>query len=403
MKLKELKKRKDEYCTKLVLKQIDFIKKYFKIKPNKRVYYLFCWCGGREYFLCGNTVYIANFEPNETKDINISSIYTVDLSREIEVKTVIPDDTTPKIKEFYGAKIDYTKHIYTKEDFLNWYNSPCEVIQFSDITYAEAVKFLQNYKKTTFKTDRYLFYVKRDDDLTWTFFIYAKDLKTKSDLKIYFNDHYYYSEADFPENPRDVFIEDLSGKLSDFQKRECKKAFMDFCREECKELRTKNYYALEFLKQCIQPVEYDRGWAVARPYSLNQEFKNIWIDDVLVYDEKPYFLSTDGDRGMIDSTKIAAFDFFKPEYKSTGIYVSGSVKRNHWNVDFETLKRLTEFLKKPYDYTKTIMYQKRGIIYNEDKTNWQVLIDLYNDNTGYNYDQEIPLDLPVPDYTKLAK
>ena len=49
------------------------------------------------------------------------------------------------------------------------------------------------------------------------------------------------------------------------------------------------------------------------------------------------------------------------------------------------------------------MYQKRGIIYNEDKTNWQVLIELYNDNTGYNYEQEIPLDLPVPDYTKLAK
>ena len=112
---------------------------------------------------------------------------------------------------------------------------------------------------------------------------------------------------------------------------------------------------------------------------------------------------TDGDRGMIDSTKIAAFDFFKPEYKSTGIYVSGSEKRNHWNVDFETLKRLTEFLKKPYDYTKTILYQKRNIIDNEDKTNWQVLIELYNENTGYNYEQEIPLDLPVPDYTKLAK
>ena len=118
------------------------------------------------------------------------------------------------------------------------------------------------------------------------------------------------------------------------------------------------------------------------------------------YDKKPYFLLTDGDRGMIDSTKIAAFDFFKPEYKSTGIYVSGSVKRNHWNVDFETLKRLTEFLKKPYDCTKEIMYKNKIIFNNEGKTNWQVLIELYNYNTGYDY-EEIPLDLPVPDYTKL--
>ena len=42
---KEDLKYKDEYCTKYVLKEIDLIKKYFKIKPNKRVFAFYIWCG----------------------------------------------------------------------------------------------------------------------------------------------------------------------------------------------------------------------------------------------------------------------------------------------------------------------------------------------------------------------
>ena len=66
--------------------------------------------------------------------------------------------------------------------------------------------------------------------------------------------------------------------------------------------------------------------------------------------------------------------------------------------------KLSELKKYKDEYcTKEIMYQNKIIFNNDVKTNWQVLINLYNDNTRYNYEQEIQPDLPVPDYTKLAE
>jgi len=397
MNLEKLKKYKDEYCTKFVLKQIDFIKKYFNIPFDKRVFWLERWCG-RDYFLCGNRVFIVEFEYDKERNCSFSSLYIANIDEDIVLEAVIPSDGIPKFRIWRDIQIDETKYLYTKEEFLTWYNSPVQINTRVNVPHSKAIEFLQKYKKTTFKTDRYLFYVKRDNDLTFTFFIYAKDLKTDADLKIYTNIYYTNIYESYPQDLRDIFVEDFSGKLSKYQLRQCKKEFLAFCKETCEELKAPNYYAVEFVKQCVQPIEFDGGWFVTDVFSGDFEFENIWIDDFLLYDEKPYFLlcKTKPRRKIME---IAAIDFYKPEYKSTGIYNAGLMKRNHWNVDKETLERLVKFFKEPFDRTKC-NYK----YYDDSKiTNWQHMIEVYNDNTGSSFDKELPMDLPIPDYTKLAE
>ena len=84
-------------------------------------------------------------------------------------------------------------------------------------------------------------------------------------------------------------------------------------------------------------------------------------------------------------------------------------------MDKDTITRLVEFLKAPYDYKKEWGYKKKTKENNvevtenkqqqsrncEYKTNWQRIISEYNANF-YGRD-ELPLDLPMPDYTKLIK
>lgn len=396
--LKDLKKYKDEYCTKLLLSFADIVKHKCKIPSSKRMFIFNGW-NGREYFLCGDKVYIADFACKKNEKPILTSLYVVTLKNEevVNFETIIPDDTTPIFKEFYGTKIDKTKKLYTKEDFLVWYNSPCEINEFVDVSYKTAIEFLQNYSKTTFKTDRYLFYAKRDKDFSWCFFIYAKDLKTGADLKIYTLGGL---ESYFPDNPRKVFIEDLSGELSKYQLNKCKKDFMEFCNQDCIELGVKNFWALDFVKQCIQPVEKDHGWFICWVFEGEFEFDNVWVDDFLGYDKKPYFLVSDKKRKL---TKIAAIDFFEPKYKSIDIYKSGTFKRNHWDIDKETLEKLIEFLKAPYVYENAYFYKKHKEKGVEDDiiTNWQFLIQRYNDNTGEIHNESLPLDLPMPDYMNL--
>lgn len=394
MNLKKIKNCKDEYCTELMLKMTDLIKRKCKISLSKRVFIFDGW-NGREYFLCGNKVYIADCKLkilNDDKKISLESLYTVTIENEsvVNFETVIPDDTIQ----------DGTKQLYTEEDFTAWYNSPCETNEFVDISYSKAINFLQNYKKTTFKTDRYIFYIKRDNDLTWAFFIYAKDLKTGADLKIYTSG--YYTEEQFPNNSREVFIEDLSNKLSKYQLSQCKKEFINYCSEYCNKLGTKNFYALEFVKQCIQPVEQDHGWFVINVFSGGDfEFENIWIDDFLGYDKNPYFLISDKYKNI---TKIAALDFLSPNYKSTKPYKSGTFKRNHWDIDKQTIERLMSFLKEPFNHNKSDLYKHFGLTYKDEdiKTNWQFLIAIYNGNTGNGHNKILPLDIPIPDYTKIV-
>ena len=135
----------------------------------------------------------------------------------------------------------------------------------------------------------YLFHYTVDGNthgLTWLYFIYAYDLKAKAELKIYVDS---YITTDFPEKLSEIYVKDLSGKLSKTQILQCKKAFFEYCRSKCEELNAPNFYALEFVKQCIQPIEKDRGWCITRPICEDFELGEIWLDDNLMYDEKPYF------------------------------------------------------------------------------------------------------------------
>lgn len=421
MSVKDQLKWKDEYCTEFVEGQIAAVKKFFGINQSKRVYALDWWVD-RYYFLCDDRVYAVYFDYEGDKYpyipiVESAYIITLKNGEVADFKMIKPDDTTPEYNEVYGVKFDETRKCLTQEFFKIWYDSPCRVNEFVNVPYSKAIEFLQNYKKTTFHTNKYLFYAKRDNDLTWAYYIYAYDLKNKAEMKIYIDDC--YIDTYFPEKLRNIYVKDLSGKLSDYQKLQCKKAFFEYCKQECTELKAPNFYAMEFVKQCIQPIEKDRGWWITKPHYNDTEFElgGIWIDDTLMYDEKPYFLVTNHDRSRY-TTKIAAIDFLKSAYKSTEPYVSDYTKWNHWEMTKDELKRLTEFLAEPFDYKKTIYFKQHGkfLFGPEYKlppkcTNWQQLIEEYNRNTSQygekRYDgkifEELPLDLPMPDYTKILE
>lgn len=145
------------------------------------------------------------------------------------------------------------------------------------------------------------------------------------------------------------------------------------------------------IKQCIQPIETYKGWRIRKPFAGTFEFQNIWIDDDLLFDNKPYFVLTEGNNEWL-SARACAIDFFKPEYKSRGPYISEYYKSNFWKMDKDTITRLVEFLKAPYDYKKEWVYIKKTKENNvevtdnkqqqsincEYKTNWQHIISEYN-------------------------
>ena len=395
---KKIRQYKDEGYTKLKLKETALIKEQCNLSRNKRVYILGAW-NSREYFLCENKVFIVCFSNDKDKGLEIASLYTVTLNDSLDFETVLADDTALKFKEFCGKKIDVTRKPYTKEDFLIWCNSPSVTTEMVDIPNYKAIEFLQNYNKSKFRTDEYIFYAKRDKDFTWADNFYVYDIKNKAELKIYFNS---CIQTFIPLRDKDVFVHDLSGKMSKYGIDKCRKTVIEFIKHKCGELNIENFYALEFIKQALQPIEKEKGWAVSRVFSGDFEFENIWVDDTLMYNREPYFILTDGIQG--DITKAAAIDFFKAEYKSAEPYISRYFKRNHWNVDVKTLKRLTAFLKEPFDYKKTFWYKKSKKDWDMDdiKTNWQWLIAEFNRNSAKD-NNELPLDLPMPDYTKLKK
>lgn len=101
--------------------------------------------------MCENTVFITDFTlDKDAKELSFSSLYTAELKDEnVDFKCIIPDK----------------EEKYTIEDFRIWLDSPCSTTEMVDIPYRDAIKFLQSYRKDTFRTDNYLFYVKRDKAL----------------------------------------------------------------------------------------------------------------------------------------------------------------------------------------------------------------------------------------------
>jgi len=61
-----------------------------------------------------------------------------------------------------------------------------------------------------------------------------------------------------PENSCDVLIYDKTGKMTKYQISKLKKSFMDFIQGECTQLKVNNFFALELVKQAIQPLSHGR-------------------------------------------------------------------------------------------------------------------------------------------------
>jgi len=392
-KIDKIRECKDTMYIAQALSSIEGVRRRFCIPKNENIYILesdYSWyC-----FLYKDTLII--------QDIGFPHRY---------IYTVKMLCTTPKTA--YDLQINIIKEEEPENDLaeevLAFLNSPCIITEMVDVSNLEVIRFLQQYKETTFKTDRYQFYVKRDDDHSWSFNIYAKDLKLNNELKI-------YVEMDvlrtvMPKNSRDVLIYDKSGNMTKYQISKCKKAFMDFIQGECPQLKVNNFFALELIKQAIQPVEQDWGRFVSIPFSYKDTgFAEISVDDFPVFDEKPYFmlaLNESKDR------KTAVLDFLEPRYKTTGIYKNGHNKTNFWKLSQDEITALMKFLNAPcsekmekrisaniklfFQYRKCENVKMPENVY----TNWQYLIYWYNENTGELHGEVVLPDTPMPDYTKL--
>lgn len=371
-RLNKIKNNKDIWYAKQVTSWIEQIKAV--LKTDATIYTLDSW-GKWNYFLYNNKIIVANILYPDGLEDN-SSIFSVTMLKEI-----------PKTKNDISIDIIRNgKQKYTVKEFLNWLSSPSQITETVDATYLDVVKFLKNYTIEKFRTERYLFYVKCDMDYSWAFNINVKDLKFNADLKIYVELGGSLATI-LPQKIKDIIVDDLSGKLSRYRIMQCKKAFIHLIKQNCVELQTNIFYALEVLKQTMQPIEQDWGMFICPVFNKKTaKFAEIFVDDFPVFDGKPYFVLVDNIKNI---TKAAAIDFIKPKYKTTGIYKNGHNKYNFWKLSEKEIKKLVFFLQLPHQ--------------NSEYTNWQYLIKRYNDNTGKIYEKVLSDNMKMPDYSRLYK
>lgn len=402
MKLKKIKADKDEYCTEFTFSIMKILKKEFNLPSNAKIYYL----GYKNwfiYFLYKNIIFVVYGLFCENKKIasNIQDIYKITLLNN-QPKSV-NDFKFEVVKSHSDLK-------YSEKKFLNFLNTPSNITEEIDLPYSKIIELFQNSQISTFEFNDYIYYIKRDKDLSYSLNFYAKNKKNNTTVKIYIPSKWErYSETfscylKVPNNLREIFVYDFSKKLSDYQKRKFKTNLLKFLKEENKTFANNNFYTLNLIKQIIQPVGIHRGWSIHRIFCSPNEFSNIWVDDFLSYDLKPYFFIADSN-SFPEISKIAVLNFKEEKYTTTGIYKQGCTKFLHWNLPKDYLEKLVNFLKSPYTGRETFLIN-HGV-----KTNWQKLIFEYNYNTaleghlGEEIDsvyEVLPLDLPMPDYTKLA-
>ena len=140
---------------------------------------------------------------------------------------------------------------------------------------------------------------------------------------------------------------------------------------------------------------------------------NSCVYDSPARDEEPPFLIT-----YKNFTKVAVLKFKSPEYLFKGIYKRAMAKAKGWELTTKEIKELMCFLNSPSDWADDYGSGQLHEAYKKYvKTNWQQLIFEYNHNTagwgdeGFevppsgkpNGLEQLPLDLPMPDYTKLIK
>lgn len=243
-----------------------------------------------------------------------------------------------------------------------------------------------------------------------------KNLKTKKEIKLYFPDKHLINAEDEAEyyssqNTRDIVIDALSTKLSSYEKLKCKKEYLELSKRYCEDLKTTNHYALELLKEVVQPVEHYHEVYVHRIFAgISKEnepkrFTNIWVLDFPKKDEEPSFFLTDHPLFRY-TNKIAMINFKNSKYHIKTYFKQGICKYKRWVLDKKYIEDLAEFLNSPANLSEN--YKKR--CGNYVKTNWQKLIFEYNDNTaGWSEDEPqglgnveiLPFDLPMPNYLEL--
>lgn len=412
MKLKTIKgKPSDTHYTKYVFKALDLVKNECQIPKSAVMFFLGYFHFG-QVFLCNGKIYVANTKSEYLKNrepivesMTLTELHEIELLNDypktiddLIIKTILPDD----------------KPNFNTDKFLFWIDEPCDINHEIDVPYYEVIKFLNNYTRDTFSTDRYFFYSKQDVDFNFINNFYVYDKKNKLEFKLYSLDEW----SELGENAwvytpplclKDVIIDDLGQNFSEYQKLKSKKEFLKIANEENETFKVKNYWVMELVKLTIQPVLVLHEWSCHRCFTKQNLFGDIFVYDFPSIDEEPSFFITDK-----YFTKIAVLKFKKPEYLFKGIYKREMAKAKGWELNTQEIKELVEFLQSPSDRAKENETGKYFQGYKKYvKTNWQQLIFEYNHNTAYwDIDKDIvskvegeieqlPFDLPIPDYTKL--
>lgn len=417
MKLKTIKgKQSDTHYTQYVFKTIELIKSTVNLSSDFPFYLLF-WCKSRQIFLNDGRVFVAKTDFDYDKKHNpiLGSAKLTELS---------------EIKLYYDSKgiftdIDIDIIIRNDEgslwfeDIMPWFEEPSEINSEVDLPYFEIIKFLKKYKKDTFRTDKYLFYPKADRDSNFIFNIYAYDLKNEVEMKLYIPDKTVKQDDErinvAPQTSRDILIDDLGNKISAYQKSQVKKAFLEYANQINEEYKIKNYWLIELVKLALSPIDELHEWSCHRVFCNQDKFSNIWVYDFPSEKEEPSFIITDSPY-IQDTTKVAVLDFKNPKYHFEDIYKRGNVKRKSWKLYENDMEKLVEFLNSPREKiegNETSRYYQGYKKY--VKTNWHQLIFEYNHNSAYwNIDEpisnkvegeieQLPFDLPIPNYLELAK
>lgn len=420
MKLKTIKSKNGnpEY-TQFLAKEIALIKKQCNINEAETVYFL-CHHKWKQIFLINGIIYVANVscELDKNRHRVISSMSLVELYK---IKLYNKYPKTLKDISFEVVILKDPRFTFLPDEFFDWIDTPSEINEAVDFPYYKVIKFLNNYSKDIFRTERYQFYSKWDGDANFITNIYAYDLKNQAEMKLYIptksekiDDKWGFLP---PEKVQDIVLDDLSGKLSSYQKLQCKKEFLQLANEINPQYGIKNYWLMELAKLTIAPIDELHEWSIHRVFT-SKYFNNIWVYDHPDIGEEPYFmLISEG------FTKVAVINFKSPTYHIKGIYKRGNTKAKRWELTKKEIKELVNFLNSPSDrvddYGSGQLYDayKKYV-----KTNWQQLIFEYNHNTaGWGWGnskfdippekdtdrfteiEALPFALPLPDYTELLK
>ena len=420
MRLRTIKNRTgDTRFAKYVFKAMDLVKKKCNIDSDTLMF-LLSTARGHYFFLCNGFVYIANTNieiDSQTREPIVSSMELLELYK---VKMYQDYPKTLKDIAFYVEILKDPRRTFTPDEFLDWIDSPCDINYEIDAPYYEVVKYLNGYNEESFRTDRYLFYSKKDNDFNFINNLYAYDLKTKIEVKLYTLDSgsevgksvWEYTP---PQMLKDVIIDDLDNNISDYQKQQIKKAYIKLANEVNPIFKVKNYWVMELVKLAVQPVLVLHEWSCHRCFTKPNLYGHIWVYDFPKENEEPSFFIADS-----NFSKVAVLKFKSPEYLFKGMYKREMAKAKGWELSKQEIKELLYFLNAPSERAEE---NETGRYYQGYKkyvkTNWQQLIFEYNHNTaGWGWGDEgfeVPpsgkpdgieqllFDLPIPDYTELLE